>query len=545
MRYSRGSSLKVPLRRLDFDCLQGVPVIYPSEAGSIDADFWANLKKHEIVILRGFTTDLWPLKSDLFTLETLSNTHGTTPCQVWKQTSEPECSPNQVLLGSLASQTLQAFLAGRTVTTDGEAESAIGVNIGDWQGEMEELGRVLPPQLLFASELDVLRYAKCPLPGLSVPQLAVRSAGSWKGACIETFPRVVLNHGPGSIEIWAVDASSAQKLLKLFQSQLKIDLLTSEKYLWPDENYLMSQNCPLMTGEVLPGDLVLLQAGLLHWEKSVEGEISCIWGLLDREIRTIKRVFEGNEANLRGGKQALVPIYSISKSLLAAEGRNLPPELAKYLYSKLKDRLYREKVQTSQLPLQTSTVSLQSVLCSVCQQELFYVCIVCSLCALSQFCPFCLQSHSMAHSGLAAYTLFREEEISQLCKGQKSRKSVDSEEIIDVDSAKPQVKASTCIDISAAEPDTVDLVLKPAKHTRSPLSRPAQSRKQAKSASTQPPPTPLLPPTALDTLPESGDTLQVDSLGDTTVFTESTAAGLRRYALSKVQMQRMVQNTKL
>lgn len=541
LRYNEGKNRKASLRKLDFDCLQGIPVLYPPETDSIDSDFWANLQKHEIVILRGFTTDLWPLQNSLFTLETLSTAHSTTPCQVWKQTSEPECCANQVLLGSLASHTLQTFLESRCLSSEGEADSATGVEIGEWRREVEELRRVLPQELLFASDLDILRYAKCSLPGLSMPQVTIRSAGGWKGACVETFRRVLLNHGPGSIEIWAVEASSTQKLLKTFKSHLKIDLLTCEKYLWPDENYLMSQKCTVLTGEVLSGDLVVLQAGLLHWEKSTEGEVSSVWGLLGREVRALKLVFERNEANRIDKRKGLAPIYDLSRSLLAAEGENLPLDVAFYLISKLKDRLSREEELISQLPLQ-STGSAQCLLCSLCQQELFYAYIVCPQCPLSQFCPFCLQGHNSTHRTVAACTLFQKEEINQLCKRLKKPKSgkspVKSEEI----EAKPekQAKTQTAIENPQALEGALSgfETIKPAKHVRFSVSRPVLPHKQAKTS------TPLLPP-APDSSSEAGDTLQVDSLGDTTVFTESTVKGIRRYALSKVQMQRMVQNTKL
>jgi hypothetical protein len=393
LRYeNRENPAKIALQKLDFDCLQGISVVFPPENNQTDAFFWENINKHAIVILRGFTTELWPVNNDLFTITNIANTHGNAQCQVWKQVSEPECTPNQILLGTLASQKLKTFLEEGKNTTDLEAESAIGINMTNWQSQIEELRRNLPKKVLFGSEFDVLQYTNSKIAGITRPQLAIRSAGSWKGAYIETFSRVFMNHGPGSIQIWAIDPSSVPKMLQIYRSQLKIDLLACERYLWPDENYLISQNCPLLTGEILPGDLVLLQTGVMHWERSWEGEVSCMWGLVGRDVREIKRVFEGNGRNWREGKQGLVDIYGISMRLLDEEMTDLPLELVDYLYLKLNRRYQREKTLVSGLTLQEQSSTQQFLQCSSCKQELFYAYLLCNDCPNCQFCPFCLQS---------------------------------------------------------------------------------------------------------------------------------------------------------
>jgi hypothetical protein len=111
-----------------------------------------------------------------------------------------------------------------------------------------------------------------------------------------------------------------------------------------------------------------------------------------RDVREIKRVFEGNGRNWREGKQGLVDIYGISMRLLDEEMTDLPLELVDYLYLKLNRRYQREKTLVSGLTLQEQSSTQQFLQCSSCKQELFYAYLLCNDCPNCQFCPFCLQS---------------------------------------------------------------------------------------------------------------------------------------------------------
>ena len=515
--------------------------LYPPETGVVDEYFWESVSKQDIVVLRGFTNEVWTLNFSLFTVENIQKLHGNDACEVHTQYSEPECEPNTEHPSAVTVTTLASFLQHEYTASSGEictAVSAVGVNIGGWREWVDELRRILPKSVLFGGGNDALIHCPEHIPGLTLPQIHIRTANSWRGVYFTPIQQIYLNLGPGSTQLYAVDSKSAPKLLKDLKSNLNIDLMKGESRLWLDENYVLMKEVEMEIGEILPGDLVLLKPGVVYWDKSVNNGVICTWGFLPKEIPHFKSVFQYNDHRKPFQIPPLIPIYTTSLRLLQSEMLSTSSDFLHFLTSRLRDRCKLEERLLPSLSLSPTSAPTSEIHCFACKQELFYIYILCFDCKKHAFCPSCSQTHHKNDHFLTAFSIFVKSELMQIAKKMENRHletHLISTKCEIRDEKEKYAKAGAVQSIWTGSSDYV--TFRPQKTLENPHKKPVFSLKRPRLDSNSPVNFPVKQAKSEEEI--ESDTLEIEIQSDSTfMYREKTKRGCEQYVVTKEDLKK-------
>lgn len=406
---------------LDYSLLQPMSV-----KTKVRPDEWEELLAEDIVLYRNVYK--FGLREDLISLDSIKRNHGETQINVLVQESDT----SEFSVRKVAKQTMRLEdyikLMETTDKTDEFIKFAVNVDIGDWQAEVDEIRSCLPSIILWCSEDDSLKHLRQHILGMTLPQLYLKINGCWTGGHEENlrFPSANINHGPSSCEWWALDSTQSLQLRECIQQEKNFEIYNSETLWWPDEIYCIARGFRIFHTVQLPGDLVIVGPGTIHWVKSLGVTTNSAWNFGPKLLPNFIKSYEREYINQAIKYRSLVPMNILALDLLNEELATLDIGLVEYLRSGIENKAKDEQevLETSGIKEIEINNNDNVIHCEACYRELFRVYYKCKRCEENRKkggmkkCFFCLDcvrnSHRRCRGKVCAVKKFEMEELQML-----------------------------------------------------------------------------------------------------------------------------------
>ena len=414
--FSREETLSI-----DYSLLQPMSV-----KTNVRPDEWEELLAEDIVLYRNVYK--FGLREDLISLDSIKRNHGETLISVLVQESDT----SEFSVRKVAKQTMRLEdyieLMEKSDKSDGFIKFAVNVDIGDWQKEVDEIRSCLPSIILWCSEDDSLKHLRQHILGMTLPQLYLKINGCWTGGHEENlrFPSANINHGPSSCEWWALDSTQSLQLRECIQNEKHFEIYNSETLWWPDELYCIARGFRIFHTVQLPGDLVIVGPGTIHWVKSLGVTTNSAWNFGPKLLPNFIKSYERNYINTAIKYRSLVPMNILALDLLNQELSTLDIGLVEYLRSGIENKARDEQEVLEMSGIGEVEVNNNDnvIHCEACYQELFRVYYKCKRCEENRkkggmkkcfFCFYCMKnSHRRCRGKVCAVKKFEMEELEKL-----------------------------------------------------------------------------------------------------------------------------------
>ena len=425
-------------KSIDYTLLQTAPM-----TNSIRPDEWEEILSEDIVIYRNVYN--LGIREDLISLETIKRKHGDTEVTVILQ--EPNSSGS--CLKSVKKQKMKikdyVELMQNPFRNEKYIKFAVNIDFGNWSELVDELRKFLPTPILWCSSDDCLRHLRQNIFGMTLPQLYLKINGCWTGGHEENlrFPSANINHGPSSCEWWGLDSRQSLQMRECILRDENFEIYSKETLWWPDEFYCLLNGLRIYHTIQLPGDLVLIGSGTIHWVKSLGVTTNTSWNFGPKYLSNFQKSVERDYINRAINLKSLVPINILSMDLINNEIENLDLGLIEYLKVGILNKSSEELEIFSQSGLKVLIQnSSDNVLhCEICYQELFRIYYKCLKCVDNRmngggkkcfFCFHCIKTaHGRCKGKMVAVEKFGQKDFDELirqvelrCEG-KDCKSVD------------------------------------------------------------------------------------------------------------------------
>ena len=375
-----------------------VKVVGPPEGARLSPEFWRSVLDEEAVVLRGFLEDIWGLNRAAFALETLLKEQGDQMLSVLVQEKSPCIGPLQLRTAAIQSLSLSDYLPFLTQTSPSSPTVlyASNIDISTWTPQLQELQRCLPASLCFQTCKDALRLTRVHISGMTLPQLYLPPTYSWIGVHCEqmNLSAVYVNYGPGQCQWSVVSAQHADLLRETVQKAIGVDYMRGDGLLFLPESVLNQANIPYQQITLIPGDVLYLGPGTVHWNSCQTSTVFSAWNLCPYTLPQFQACFRRDDVNRAIGAEGLMQIYTLAMDLLNVDLEKLQLDLCKFLLSRLETRFEAEirLLSHSKLPNLGVFPGHQVRRCEQCRQELFHAYSSCNTCA-SAICVPCSSSH--------------------------------------------------------------------------------------------------------------------------------------------------------
>lgn len=426
-------------KSINFSLLQTASIY-----SSVRSDQWEELLAEDLSVYRNVYN--LGIREDLISLDSIKAKHGELEITVLLQ----ESNPSELSLKNAKSQKMKIKDYVKLMQCPNKHEKyikfAVNIDFGNWNEEVDELRKFLPAQILWCSSEDCLRHLRQNVLGMSLPQMYLKIRGCWTGGHEENlrFPSANINHGPSACEWWGLDSTQSLQLRECIMRDKNFEIYSNETLWWPDEIYCLINGFRLFHVIQLPGDLVTVGAGTIHWVKSLGVTTNTAWNFGPKYLKNFQKSIERDYINKAIKYKSLVPMNILSLDLINNEIETLDIGLLEYLRDGILNKFDEDFEVFKQSGFgELLKNSMDNVIhCEMCYQELFriyYKCLKCEQrrlngCKVSCFfCYYCIKNiHKRCKGKIEAIEKFSQEdfdkllkEIDQRCEG-KPCKSVES-----------------------------------------------------------------------------------------------------------------------
>ena len=274
--------------KVDPNLLQKPGYVYTDEqlaAIQFDPPAYVNIIKNSI--------NKWNINNQLFSADFIDNKYGQYITDIRVQTPlvdgfnmrsskyTQEIAEMQVCDYIKYQQSRKSMYLLDKNSLDDKIKFAVNLDIGNFPEQLTELHQQVPSWLYCNKPEDLQGMLRKHIPGMSVPQIYLKVAGCWTGGHQENLSlrAVNINHGPGEVEWYCMEADEAYKFNKQILREKQLNLLKLEGLWYIPLDEVLKRGFKISKFVQEEGDTVVLAPGTLHWVRSYSHTVNSAWNI--------------------------------------------------------------------------------------------------------------------------------------------------------------------------------------------------------------------------------------------------------------------------
>ena len=304
--------------------------------------------KSYVTIIKNFT-DKWSLNNELFSLDFIEKKYGhfITDIRVQSPLIEGFNLKNSRYMQEIGEMEISEYVKYQKskkemyledkVNLDETIKFAVNLDIGNFEEQLHELYKTVPPWIYCNRKTDLQGYLRRHIPGMTVPQIYLKVAGCWTGGHQENLSlrAVNINHGPGEVEWYCMEADEAYRFNEHIMLEKNLNLLKLEGLWYIPLEDVLKRGFKISKFVQQEGDTVVLAPGTLHWVRSYSYTVNSAWNLGEVNYLQITEMLRRYDFNMRYSFRNLIPLQTLCLDLI----NNLSNNMDQKTFNSLKERL--------------------------------------------------------------------------------------------------------------------------------------------------------------------------------------------------------------